>query len=234
MLIVFPIILLLIILLSTQKMDKIRYSNSANRTQQQCIRGICTIAILFSHMFSNYKVFSDTLANQVLRSLFPSLVGLFFFYSGYGLMHKYLTKGRRNPFTIVFHLIIKLAPIIIVTYVIQEALEYAVYGEIGSLEIPLGGWFTKSLFVLYVVFAVMQTSKQKMVLILGITAGVFAYIIIGYKIELSSVYFMDCPLFILGAFLKAYEEKIKSLFENNAVFVSSSIGTIVWGGENVR
>lgn len=48
MLLIFPVVLLMIFILSISKM-KPQYSNSANKAQQQRIRGICNIAIMFSH-----------------------------------------------------------------------------------------------------------------------------------------------------------------------------------------
>ncbi len=232
MLAIIPIMVMFLLHISTEKMIAPNYDNSTDRGQQQSIRGLCTIFIMLSHMLCNYAYFSNAAANAVLRTIFPSLVGMFFFYSGYGLMFKY-KKGQNVIVSMIKGLVLKLAPAIIITYMLQKALEICFVGKsaLDTISIPLGGWFTKTLFFLYFVFAIAQyISKNENVLLIVVCGCVAGFAVCGRYFGISPVYYLDCPAFLIGVAFRIYEKYLREIVSHKAVLAGASIVTILSGG----
>ena len=89
----FPIILLFVVLVLSLGENTIGESNTNERNQQLAMRGLFACYIIFSHMYRNSDVFDNSMASTFISIVSPSLLCIFFFYSGYGAMYKYAKKG---------------------------------------------------------------------------------------------------------------------------------------------
>ena len=155
-----------------RKQNRIAYY-PFSRSDSQNIRGILSLLIIIHHiqyMLPNNKILS------LFHSLGATIVSLFLFIAGYGLMASYLTKGREylnNFFQKRIWKVFK--PCLIVSFVYM-CLIYWDKGNISTTilsDLVLKGitplpnsWFVFSIilfyFFFYIVFRFVKTMKQRL------------------------------------------------------------------------
>lgn len=86
-------VFLFLILISFDKSGCIDCANSYDRVQQLSMRGVCAVIIVFSHMYRNTQMYSNPIASGIVSVFSPSLLCIFFFYSGFATMYKYRIRG---------------------------------------------------------------------------------------------------------------------------------------------
>lgn len=232
----FPIILLFVVLVFSLEKNTIGETNTNERNQQLAMRGLFACYIIFSHMYRNSDVFDNNKASTFISIVSPSLLCMFFFYSGYGAMYKYVKKGTvafcECFATWVKKLIIPAA----VAFIAATVLEYITTGSIKPLDLfsvinELGGWFLKTLIILQFVFWFNSKIVRKekyfvLTLLVMTTVAIAAMRLMG----LQSYYYIDCFAFVFGAASYMYSRQCSVLISNAVIVVISGIFTIFMGG----
>lgn len=126
----FIIILLFIIYLLTPSFLA-QNSSFLERESNQCFRGILALLIVFHHA-CKYYVFPMSSEGGAYGI---TVVGLFFFFSGYGLMKQYMVKGK----TYIDGFLLKRTKKLVPTFLIVAVIALAV-SELTDIQIlEMGG-----------------------------------------------------------------------------------------------
>lgn len=227
---VYVIILYIIALNSVKSIDiKYDYENSCKRDSQLTIRGLFVLIIILSHMFRNVVPYNDLVADSALHFFFPSIVCIFFFYSGYGLMFSFMKGKQKTCMSQVIHYLKKLGIPALITYLITVFIAFYSKTEIPAIS-SIGGWFAQVLLLLYVSYAIFShfaDSPLKLLVLETVFVGVFT---VASKIfGISSFVFIDLPAFLFGMFVKLEENSFRKLFEKNW-FLFVNVALTLLGG----
>ena len=208
---------------------KYDYENSCNRDSQLAIRGLFVLIIILSHMFRNVVTYNDLVADSVLHFFFPSIVCIFFFYSGYGLMFNFMKGKQKTCMSQVAHYLKKLGVPALITYLITIFIAFFSKQEIPAIS-SIGGWFAQVLLMLYVSYAIFShfaDSPFKLLVLETVFVGAFT---VGAKIlGISSFVFIDLPAFLFGMLVRLDESRFQKLFAKNWFFFASVMLTLLCG-----
>lgn len=235
--IVYIFILALLIFLSISKVSTPSYENSNDRNQQIAMRGVYTVLIIFCHMYKNRVGYQLDIASDILKIIAPTVVGIFFFYSGYGLSVQF---NKNNNFSLTSKLtksIIKLLIPAIIVYLVHVGITMIfniingieIYSNIDS-PINIGGWFVKSLLICYWLFYILAYFiKNKRVLFAANVGMALLGIIICKLGNVPSTYYIDVFTFILGIFAGFFSTAWKKLVSSRMLYVVSIVMSLVSG-----
>ena len=202
------------------------YLSVSNTTS---VKGIFAVLVMFSHIkgyldFGNG--FLDTSYVQITGFLGQTIVALFFFYSGYGIMEgvkkkpKYFNtfiEGRLVKTLFHFDLAVMLYYLMCVLVIDYPVPFTRLVGAlIGIASIHNSNWFVFCTLILYVfVFFMFRLFKNRHVLaILGVVALCFAYIFIA-KGELSYWWYDTVLCMPLGLIYSRFKNKIEPVVQKN-------------------
>lgn len=196
------IILLFIglILFNAKIMDKDYEKTALNYSNTVAIRGICAIEIMLGHI-------GIALPNQIL--LFPFrkagilIVGIFFFFSGYGLM--YSLENKKNYLTGFLRK--RLTAILVPTFfvcILAILLYYAILGENNSIlqacifSIESINWYVWEILGCYVLFYLVYRFLSKESAFVFIAALSVIFVCFSYIAGLSNPWYGSTLCFPLG------------------------------------
>lgn len=232
----FPIVILLILLMLSLEKNMVGVNNTGERKQQLAVRGIFAVYIIFSHMYRNSNVFDNSIGSTIISIISPSLLCLFFFYSGYGAMYKYERNGSTSFREALISWVKKLITPAVLAFVVAYVLEYTVSGSVKPLSVStilneLGGWFLKTMLVLQAVFWICSKFATKIqYFIIGLLVSTIMVIVAMRIVGLQSYYYIDCFAFVFGAISCAYPKAWNKLVTSKSVVVFSGLFTIFMGG----
>lgn len=163
-------------------------------------------------------------------------VSLFFFFSGYGLMTSYRTKGERYLHNFLGHRLTKVLLPLLTAYIVTLPIYALLKGPIDWLNvvktIDWGGpylrfsWFVTEIVVLYIVFFIVMrpnyTMNAKRIVL---TSGVILLMVILIATRQPNWYIISLPGFIIGVWYQAFEERISNILSNDIILI---LAIFVW------
>lgn len=205
------------------------YNRAVHRENQIAVRGVFVLLIIVSHMFRNVEEYADKFSVSVLHFFFPSIVCIFFFYSGYGLMYNF-TKGKRKTFVNqVVGYVKKIAVPALIVYLLCAIIAFFSKEKIPAIA-SIGGWFAQVLFLLYMsytAFSHLIESPLNLLYLEAIFVGILTVIV---KVcSMGSFVFIDLPAFLFGMVVNLEEKRFQKLLNNKWFFILN-IGLTFTGG----
>ena len=207
------------------------YEKSTNRDNQITMRGVFVIVIIVSHMFRNNTSYTDLFSTSVLHFFFPSIVCIFFYYSGYGLMCNFLNKKEQA--TVIGHITKYFKKLVIpamIVYLLCIIVAIFTKEQLPAIT-SIGGWFGQVLLLLYISYIVIScftNIPKELIALETIFIAIFTVII--KLLGGSSFLFIDLPAFVFGMLVKAEEKRFKNLFKRKWIFISCIVLTLIGGG----
>ena len=226
---------------------KFRHSNESDcdylsREQSTPIRGCAALAVVLHHFSQNVP---DGMLFRIFTRAGVLAVGLFFFYSGYGLMHQYKTKDNYAASFFKHRLPSLLIPFLTVAamwcaaYLIHDKSIVSVFNRIleiknGTTIIPYS-WYVFVILALYIVFGITikyaSRKGEKKPLLTIIVATVFCcvWIVGSTMIGFGGWWCNSCLCFVLGMIWKQYQEKIDHFLNTKGhVWVVAAVSFIIF------
>ena len=206
----FIIVLLLIFYLLAPLFISLK-STFLERESNQCFRGILALLIVFHHVCKQY-VFPMSSEGDAYGII---VVGLFFFFSGYGLVKQYILKGESYCNGFILKRAKKLLPsffiITILCVVAEKLLNVKILelggGKTGCILVP-NSWYVYVLFFYYIVFAVCGRFLNKPIQIVSMLFGAtFALILFTLTVNLGDWWWKSSFAFNVGTLLPLLEKK---------------------------
>lgn len=202
--------------------DYLSYNNTI------CLKGFFALCVLLHHVYQYSGLFRGSILGTIFQALGYLSVGMFFFYTGYGMMLsknkngyiKMIGKKRILPlymfyvFLIIFYggLQVVLGVPISLPKLLQSFL-------FGATIVPLG-WYLQVIFVIYfILWMIFVLIKNEKVCLVSMGGVLIAYCIICNLIGLSSTWYESIFCTLLGMFWFAYKDVIDKMLEK-----------IQWGG----
>lgn len=224
---------------------RIRHFNEASfdylsREQSTPIRGCAALAVVLHH-------FSQNVPYGALFCMFTRAgvlaVGLFFFYSGYGLMHQYKTKDNYAASFFRHRLPSVLIPYLIVVgmwcaaYLVHDRSIASVVNRIleikdGTTIIPYS-WYVFVILALYIVFgitikyAARKREKKPLLTIIVATAFCCIWIVVSTLIGFGGWWNNSCLCFVLGMIWNHYQEKINHFLSTKSHALSVATASFI-------
>ncbi len=216
------------LLLIVWRMEIVKEKGKSNRLylsqdSSKMIRGIMAILVVFHHLAQ--RTSGGTIFPQ-FRQIGYLAVAVFFFYSGYGSMKKYmLDKTYKHRY------LLRRLPPILFSYLFATAvywLMYAAFGKLYTLKdiiaavlhgapIVAFSWYVINILIFYVVFYLLMIifdGHEK-----GMIAGALVYFIIWVqicrKLGYSSYWYTTTHLLILGMLWAVEEKRILAILKKN-------------------
>ncbi|MBN1066019.1 acyltransferase family protein [Clostridium botulinum] len=204
------------------------------------IKGIFILLVFFSH-FGSYVEFNSILDLHYvkLRSLWgQTIVTMFLFYSGYGVLES--IKKKRNyintiPVNRILKVLINFDIAIIIFLIVQTLLgkEYGIkrifFSLIGWDGIGNSNWFIFSILITYIftyiAFSVYKNNNLKSIIAISLLTIIF----IGFmKIYKEEYWYNTIFCYVMGMWYSYFREKIeKLLLESNFTYIFSLIISIL-------
>lgn len=231
----FPVLVLFIILAFSLEKNTIGTTNTVERNQQLAMRGLFACYIVFSHMYRNSDVFDNSMASTFLSVVSPSLLCIFFYYSGYGVMYKYIKNGVTSFRECLSTWICKLIIPATLAFVAKMVLDTITNSHVQLSPIvvinELGGWFLKTLIILQLIFWIISNIiKREEYFVFALFCAIAIAVAVMRLIGLQSYYYIDCFAFVFGAASCIYSKQWFKLVSNRVIIASCGIFTILMGG----
>ncbi|MFR5875916.1 MAG: acyltransferase family protein [Eubacterium sp.] len=225
----------LVVLLTAICLYKIKFSFSDDIfsdyiSAEKCnsIKGVFIILVFISHI-SRYMTLSETISNSLyinFRSIMgQSVVAMFLFYSGYGMMLSCVKKGQGYVKTIPTKRILKVLlhfDVAVLLFLIIKLLmgnSYSVAKVLLSLigweSIGNSNWYIFAVLILYfITFLAFIIGKDNKKLVLALAFSLTVIYIIVISIYKQSCWFNTALIYPLGMLWYYYENKITALFNS--------------------
>lgn len=182
-----------------------------------CLKGIFAIFVLLHHLYQ----YSGLLKNSAIGLAFQALgylsVGMFFFYTGYGMMVsknklgyvKSIGKKRILPLYLFYvFLIILYAIWRLVLHCSVSPMEVLQSLLFGKTIVPLG-WYFQVIFVVYLLLWLVFTVAKRDLECISVTGiALVIYCIICNKCGLASTWYESIFCVLLGMIWAAYKDMI--------------------------
>lgn len=209
---------LLFAILFFMKRDDCAGNDYLSMSKTFSVRGIMAVAICFSHVLSKTNGF------YIHRFLFPATVSIFFFYSGYGLMHQMLLGSKENGKNHYFdHFFVKrLSRIVISSILIRFVILVFDWKTLPNYELGTivdvlwtGMWFTKVIIIFYIGFWLFFRKKcnSYKVPLLSFLLLILVFIVVCRCMGLPSYWYGNSFAFLLGLIWAAYRGNIDKMLE---------------------
>lgn len=222
-----------------------KQKNYLSYDSTNCLKGIFAIFVLIHHLYQYSGLFKSSVIGLVFQALGYLSVGMFFFYTGYGMMVsknkkgyvKLIGKKRILPlylfyvFLIVFYAIWKSG--LNYSFTFSDIIQSLLFGK---TIVPLG-WYFQVTFVIYLLLWMVFTVSKKnseCLIITGIALGV--YCIICNRCGLASTWYESIFCVVLGMSWAAYKDRIDRLLDRRQwrlLLVFGSLFLVFLGGTKI-
>lgn len=177
----FLIILLLFVLYLFKSTKTAHNSSLLERNSNQSFRGILALLIVFAHVSHDYNF---PLSSEG-KPYGMVCVGLFFFFSGYGLMKQYIVRRETYLECFLLKRLKKLLPsffiITALCLITEKMLNIKILeiggGKIGYILVP-NSWYVYVLFFFYIVFALSGRFFNKPIKVISMLLGATVILIV--------------------------------------------------------
>ncbi len=198
-------------------------------------RGISVLMVLISHYAEWWTWFTPVQGNlelfcRGLTKLGVYGVDIFFLFSGYAMV-KSLNGQKMNKSFIRKRIRNVYIPYLVIVGIIE--LLSGGFGTVRNFWRFLSGynyWFMLVLFLFYIGFIVIWAiarRKEMRVVLLGIYAGVFSYIL--YKQEMAEFWYVSNIAFVIGVVVGEYEPQAKLFLDKAGKVLSIVLSALmIW------
>lgn len=184
-----------------------------------CLKGIFAIMVLCHHLYQRSQILKGTPYGAPFQFMGAWAVAMFFFFSGYGLMASYKSKGqsyisefprkRILPFYIIC--IILIAIYSVQKYIIGYSITpKAIFDSFFfNKTVISNGWYLQSILLLYIVFYItfiLPIKDNSKIFVMMIFT--FLYIFMCRKLQLSLTKYEAVFCFNFGMLWCKWKEKI--------------------------
>lgn len=176
------------------------------------VKYIAALSILWYHLIWEIKIIDNSFL--LMESAFgPKAVSVFFFLSGYGLMHGFVTKKQTYLKNFLTHRLTKIVIPLVTAYFFFFVCQYVTGNKVSFVDaferllsfnpyLPFS-WYVSEIVLLYVLFyLVARFSKH---FLLTITAGVLLMITSLIALGADWYWTVSTPAFIMGLYYRQYE-----------------------------
>lgn len=189
------------------------------------LKGMLAVLILCHHIGIVYP--SDPIG--IFKNFGYTLVSVFFFISGYGLMISYKKKGNEYLKNFFRRRLSKLLPTFIVLTLACMAyqcviLHSSLSGIIrdllrGNPPLP-NSWFIYAIIYQYIIFYIAcKIGKTQMRCVLIITLLTLSFIALVHAAHFGGWWWVSQPSFVLGIIVAAYEKELVKLLAKYPLFI---------------
>lgn len=218
---VLPVLFAISILYFTRKTDSDTDCLSVAQTTN--IRGLMAVAIVMHHLSEQTK---GGFLMPTLVHVGYLIVGVFLFFSGYGLLKQYENKGERYLNSFWLNRIIPLAAdyfIITIVYVVGKLIlgyQITLSGVLGSFvngsPVATNSWYIIVQLLLYILFySCFRFCAEEYQAIWGCFWGTVLLVAFFRKLGYSSIWYISLFPFCTGQLYAHHEEKIKTYLSEN-------------------
>lgn len=208
--------------------------NCLSFEQTLSIRGFLSLLIVFHHLSQRFSILF--FGYPIFQNIGFLIVGIFFFYSGYGLIYSYLYKKDYMKSFIskrFFSLYLALMLITFFTILLQigmgESVSFLTFiRQIFGVSLVHGTyWYIWILLLFYIVFYLLFSSfdKKKAMILYSIFIFLFTFFLITYKVE--GYWFLSLSGFLLGIWVGFFKEETLSFLKKHYIFALPNIFIIV-------
>ncbi len=201
----------------------------------QAIKGIFIILVFFSHFNSyvNYTHSYDSVVKTITAVFSQTMVTMFLFYSGYGIMESIRKKGvdyiKAIPLKRVLATLFKFSCAVLVFGILgaclgeKFSLPTVLLSVVGWESLGNSNWYIFVVVVLYLLTYVSFRflSGKKYIVPLLITLFLTSALILGNLVfHIKPLFWVDTALcYVLGMFYSCYKEKAERILSNNVAWV---------------
>lgn len=223
------------------------------------LKGFFAVLVLITHIYGMLFIRMPEnifLHSGIVRVGFFSLgylsVGMFFFFSGYGLMYSYckkekdyikqFPKQRLFPFYVKYSILILLYTLFYIV-VRVEGKEVTLVGILKSFTLGgtlvSKGWYLQAIIWLYIIFYIgfhfFNSDKAK---VIAVTNGLFFYCMVCLVMDWSQTWYECIFTFLLGMIWYKKQEKISRKVEMHympVLIISFVIFCVfyIWGNTSI-
>ena len=186
-----------------------------------CIRGIAAICIMLGHYLSSFPWYVGAWFHGFLW------VGIFFFYSGYGLRisveykENYLEKFWNHKIKNVFLPYMLAAGAATLFYSDKYKLPWykIVIGPLIGYRYNTTLWYVVELFFLYIIFYIVYKYRPKALeIIMGICY--FVFVIMGVFFDIGTWWYISTSAFLMGIMYKNYIDIFYTLLRKIKLYIN--------------
>lgn len=183
-----------------------------------CLKGLMMIMIIALHIIIKLVYhYEIKILNYTGWPHWGAMaVGIFFFLSGFGMTHSFLTKGV-NPRKVIWNIINNLIyPFLFAfaVYLLINAIFFEPHyfsSQLLTLSIPeTTSWFFKVILIIYIITPIVFSVLPKHIIPLFITIGVITYIIIAITLGAETFWYNSIICYPIGV--------LASYITNNQLF----------------
>lgn len=208
------------------------------------IKGIFIIFVFFRH-FSSYVTYTaslDKLATQIFSITGQTIVTMFLFYSGYGIMESIKKKKydyiksipKRRILSVLFRFDIAILLFAFVDLIVGNSftLSEFVFSLIGWDSIGNSNWYIFIILVCYLLtyisFMIFKNKKDYAFSALFLCALIILFVIIFHVTKIKSLYWYNTILcYPLGILFSLYKSKIEKFIMKNSVIYFCTFAVLI-------
>lgn len=204
-----------------------------SKESTNCMKGIFAIFVLWHHLYQYSGLLHDTYLGVIFQAMGYLSVGMFFFFTGYGLM--FSTKYKKNYME---DFLSKRFLPLYVFYVVLIAL-YALYDKLignsltattslvksllfGGTIVPFG-WYLQVTFLLYLLFYfIYKFIKSTKAQVFILTLCLVLYCVISHFCGLATTWYESVFCVVLGMIFSLEKEQIDAALNKKALLIMLS------------
>lgn len=161
-------------------------------------------------------------------------VAIFFFFSGYGLVHSYRTKGETYLHNFFTKRIVKIIIPLLTAYAVYLPVKYFVVGPFEWSEVFFRlfsadsflkfSWYVSEITLLYLLFytafSLPLSTINKNILLSTFT--LILMLILSQLENFCTYWIYSTPCFILGTWYALFENKLHTIFKNRKTYINTT------------
>lgn len=201
------------------------YSDYMSREKTASIKGIFILIVLISHISLRLNL-SDSVLNKVFLKanfdwLAQSMVVMFMFYSGFGIMLSALNKGKQYYKSIPIKRVLKVLVHFDIAVVIILVIKALIGVKLSPSQVLLSflawdNWYIFAILILYLIsyFAFMIGKNNKAAVLSISFALTIVYILVLHLVNKDIWWYDTVILYPIGMLYYTVKDKIENLFKN--------------------
>ncbi len=214
-------------------MEQMKY---LSKESTKCMKGIFAIFVLVHHLYQYSGFFRGTYLGEIFQAMGYLSVGMFFFFTGYGLM--FSTRNKKNymndflskrflplyAFYVVLIFLFTLYGILLgngfsITLFVKSFL-------FGETIVPLG-WYFQVAFLVYLLFYfIYRLFKDSKTQVFILTVCLILYCIISNYCGLVTTRYESVFCVVLGMIFLLEKERIDDIFNKKALLIMLCSGLL--------
>lgn len=186
-----------------------------------CLRGIAAVGIMLGHITAG--------SSWPISTYFPGglWVGLFFFFSGYGLHY-----SLQNCNHYLESFVVKKIAKIYIPFLIAEFCYSFISGEMGGVLYKFIGlnlsntvlWYVTELlficFIFYTLIKILGRDRYLKICIPVLTLIYVIFLIVSVYFDIGVWWYYSTPLFLIGCLFNKYDGYIKTIFNKSLTLIA--------------